>query len=111
MADMARMGKAVAYVCLPEDVLSGMAARENLLEDGAGGGDVESELDLELAVAASEIAEALVETGRALGHLHILRLSLEALAYRRGYTEGAKTVATICNAVARDCPARGSEKR
>ena len=90
-------------VLLPEGVVARLGAREELLE-GETAADVDAELDLDLDVAAAEIAQALAETGRPLRHLHLLRVSAELLGFRRGYVEGARAVATICRAVARDAP-------
>ena len=90
-------------VLLPEGVVARLGAREDLLE-GETAADVDAELDLDLDVAAAEIAQALTETGRPLRHLHLLRVSAELLGFRRGYVEGARAVATICRAVARDAP-------
>ena len=52
----------------------------------------------------AEIAQALVETGRSLRFLHLLQVSLDARAARRGYVAGARAMGTICNGLARDFP-------
>ena len=87
---------------IPEDILSQITARENLLVEDDTAGDVAAELELAIDMAVSEIAQALVETGRPLRYLHLLRVSLDEKASRRGYAEGARTIGSICNALARD---------
>ena len=85
---------------LAEAVLSRLAAEENLPDRGGGGEDAELELD----IAYSEIAQALVETGRFLQHLHVLRCERAATSYRAGYREGVRATGLVCNALARDLP-------
>ncbi|MHC4137372.1 MAG: hypothetical protein ACYTDU_10305 [Planctomycetota bacterium] len=94
---------------IAEDVLSRVSAREDLLGGEESAGDVDAELDLTIDIAASEIARALVETGRSLRYLHLLRVSFDARASRRGYVEGARATGTVCNALARDLTDEGSE--
>ncbi len=87
---------------IPEDVLT------RLLDPGEVFGAVADEGDLEAAVgdridlASAEIAPALVETGRSLSYLHVLRAALEGRGYRRGYLDGALAAGVICHALARD---------
>ncbi len=90
------------WLVLPEELLSRLAAKENLLGDD--GGDVDAGLALDLAVAAAEVAQALAETGRPLRHLHLLLVSQQMKAFRRGYVEGARASSDVCNALARDLP-------
>ncbi len=88
------------WLILAEAVLSRLAAEENLPDRDDGGEDAELELD----IAYSEIAQALVETGRSLKHLHVLRVERAATSFRRGYREGVRATGLVCNALARDLP-------
>ncbi len=94
--------KSPLMLVISEEVLSRIVARENLLGEDRTEGDIAAELDRTIDMAVSEIAQALVETGRPLRHLHLLRVSLDANASRRGYEEGARTTGWICNSLARD---------
>ena len=109
----ARPQAAVPLLVIEEQALSRVSAHENLLSGEDSAGDVEMELELTIDVAASEIAQALVQTGRSLRYLHLLRVSLDERAWRRGYLEGARAMGTICNALARDPDAaeRGGEAK
>ena len=96
---------------IPEEVLT------KLLDPAEVFGAVADEHDLEAAteyradLASAEIAQALVETGRSLSYLHVLREALEGRGYRRGYLDGALAAATICHALARDVGGRRSGAR
>ena len=83
---------------LAEAVLSRVAAEENLPDPDEGAEEAELEFD----IACSEIAYALVETGRSLKHLHVLRLGRVSHGLRRGYREGARAMGLMCHALARD---------
>ena len=66
--------EAKIWVMIPEDVVTHLATPENLL-----GRDDEDDLELGVRIdmAVQEIAQALVESGRPLKHLHLLRESVE----------------------------------
>ncbi len=67
-------------------------------------GEITPIAELELDIAYSEIAQALVETGRSLKHLHVLRVERAATSFRGGYREGVRATGLVCNALARDLP-------
>jgi len=86
---------------IPEAVLAILTTPESLLgEDGDD--DVEPGLELRIEEAAQEIAQALLETGRQLRHLHLLREALDRRGARRGYREGVVAAASVLSAVGRD---------
>lgn len=91
---------------IPEEALT------KLLDPAEVFGAVADEHDLEAAteyradLASAEMAQALVETGRSLSYLHVLREALEGRGYRRGYLDGALAAGRICHALARDLSPR-----
>lgn len=86
---------------IPEEVLANLATPASLLGDD-GDDDVEPGLELRIEEAAQEIAQALLETGRQLRHLHLLREALDRRGARRGYREGVVAAASVLSAVGRD---------
>ena len=89
---------------IPEDLLTQACAWSSIVGPRTDEDEVEPRLALRCEHAQAEIALALVETGRPLNHLHVLRESLDRLASRRGYHDGAYTQAGIIRALARDPP-------
>ncbi len=86
-------------LAIPEDVIT------CLIDPGqvAGADDeTDSALANAIDVAAGEIAQALVETGRPLAQLHGLRTAAESRGYLHGYRQGALAAGWVVHAVARD---------
>ena len=89
------------WLNIPEEVLARLAVAENLpaLDE-----DVMAGTGLVIEEAQREIAQALLETGRPLRHLHALQLAIDTLAVHRGYREGLRSASAIVNGAARDEP-------
>jgi hypothetical protein len=96
-----RKARGEILLSVPEQIVVRLAVAEHLLGDDRDD-DVEPGLELRIEEASQEIAQALIETGRPLRHLHLLREALDRRGARRGYKEGAAAVASIVNAMVRD---------
>ncbi len=92
--------KPAIMLAIPEHVLT------KLIDPAEVMPDIDDELESATAyradLAAAEIAQALIETGRAVGFLHLLVTALDGRGYRRGYAEGALAAGRVFHAVARD---------
>ncbi|MCI0546672.1 MAG: hypothetical protein L0027_05260 [Candidatus Rokubacteria bacterium] len=87
-------------LAIPEDVLVRLIDPEQLVT--ADDAEIDTALTNQIDVAASELAQALAETGRSLAHLHALRTAAEGLAYRKGYRTGALGTGWAVHGMARD---------
>jgi len=85
---------------IPEEVVTRLTRPEDLLGMDRDD-DVEPGLELRIEEASQEIVQALVETGRSLRYIHVLREALDRRGARRGYRDGAAAVAGVVAAVAR----------
>ena len=85
---------------IPEATVTRLIDPAEIFGAGADADDLAAATESRVDLAAVEIAQALVETGRTLSHLHVLRAALEERGYRRG--DGALAVGWTVHALARD---------
>ena len=100
-AEERRPGRRI-MLAIPEDVLTRLLDPGEVFGAVADEGDLEAATGYRIDLASAEIAPALVETGRSLSYLHVLRAALEGRGYRRGYLDGALAAGVIGHALAQD---------
>lgn len=72
--------------------------------------DIDAALANQVDIATGEVAQALVETGRSLAHLHALRRAAEERGFRLGHRSGALAVGWAIHALARPRPQQGEAR-
>ena len=87
---------------IPEAIVTQLIDPAAIFGAGADADDLAAATESRVDLAAAEIAQALVATGRTLSHLHVLRAALEERGFRRGYRDGALAAGWTVHALARD---------
>lgn len=99
-----RRGTKRLMLVIPEDVVTRLIDPEQVV--AADDAEIDAALTNQIDAAASEVAQALAETGRSLAHLHALRTAAEGLGFRQGYRAGALAAGWVVYGLARDLEQR-----
>ena len=97
-----RRTRAPIMLVIPEALVTRLIDPAEIFGAGADAEDLAAATESRVDLAAAEIAQALVATGRTLSHLHVLRAALEERGFRRGYRDGALAAGWTVHALARD---------